>query len=78
MRERVRRQLQGLEPDPSAVRDVHRLAMMCAIPGAVSVHTRATILNTPYNPTGKIYPSQTLERLAALLTEASERYGRPV
>ena len=49
-----------------------------AIAGAISAHTRAIILNTPHNPTGKIYPPQTLERLAALLTAASERYGRPI
>ena len=49
-----------------------------AIVGAVSAHTRAIILNTPHNPTGKIYPPQMLERLAALLTEASARYGRPI
>ena len=49
-----------------------------AIAGAVRAHTRAIILNTPHNPTGKIYPPPTLERLAALLTEASARYGRPI
>lgn len=49
-----------------------------AIGAAINEHTRAVIVNSPNNPTGKIYPESTLARLAELLTEASERYGRPI
>ena len=49
-----------------------------AIADAVTARTRAVVVNTPHNPTGKIYPPATLERLAAVLTEASARHGRPL
>ncbi len=45
---------------------------------AVSERTRAIIVNTPHNPTGKIYPRETLERLAAVLLAATRRTGRPI
>ncbi len=49
-----------------------------AIAAAITPRTRAIIVNTPNNPTGKIYPAATLERLAAVLEEASERNGRRI
>ena len=49
-----------------------------AIVAAITPRTRAIIVNSPNNPTGKIYPSQTLERLAQALIAASERNGRPI
>jgi aspartate aminotransferase len=49
-----------------------------AIRSALTSRTRAIVVNSPNNPTGKIYPAATLRDLAAILTEASERYGRPV
>jgi aspartate aminotransferase len=49
-----------------------------AIAAAVSPRTRAVIVNSPNNPTGKIYPPATLERLAATLAAASAEYGRAV
>lgn len=49
-----------------------------AIADAITERTRAIIVNSPNNPTGKIYPSETLERLSAVLTAASERNGRPI
>jgi aspartate aminotransferase len=49
-----------------------------AISGAISPRTRAIIVNSPHNPTGKIYPAETLTRLASILTQASERYGQPI
>lgn len=45
-----------------------------AVAGALTPRTRAMIVNTPHNPTGKIFPPETLRRLAGLLTEASERH----
>ena len=36
------------------------------------------IVNSPNNPTGKIYPPATLERLARVLTDASRTFGKPI
>ncbi len=41
-------------------------------------HTRAIIINSPNNPTGVVYSKETLEKLASILEEASNRYGRPI
>lgn len=49
-----------------------------ALAAALNERTRAVIINSPHNPTGKIYPPATLERLAAMLTEASTRFKRPI
>ncbi len=49
-----------------------------AIAAAITPKTRAVIINSPNNPTGKIYPEATLRQLAQALTEASNRYGRPI
>ena len=45
---------------------------------AITEKTRLLIVNTPHNPTGRIYPPSTLEGLAAVLTDASERFGKPI
>ena len=49
-----------------------------AIAKAITPNTRAIIVNSPNNPTGKIYPPATLQELAGILTEASQRHGRPI
>lgn len=49
-----------------------------AISAAITPQTRAIIINSPNNPTGKIYPATTLEHLAGILTRASERFGRTI
>jgi len=49
-----------------------------AITAAITPRTRIVILCTPNNPTGRIYPAATLERLAAALDEASARNGRRI
>lgn len=51
---------------------------LAAIEEAITERTRAIIVNSPNNPTGKIYPAETLAGLADLLEEAGERNGRPV
>lgn len=51
---------------------------LAAIEAAITPKTRIVIVNTPQNPTGKIYPPATLQRLAALLDEASRRNGRTI
>jgi len=49
-----------------------------AIRSAIGPRTRAVIVNTPHNPTGRIYPPETLAALSELLTDASDRWGRTV
>jgi aspartate aminotransferase len=49
-----------------------------AISSAIGPKTRAVIVNSPHNPSGRIYPAAALDDLASALTAASERHGRPV
>ncbi len=49
-----------------------------AIEAAITDRTRAIIVNSPNNPTGRIYPPKTLEGLAQALSRASERIGRTI
>jgi aspartate aminotransferase len=49
-----------------------------AIADAITTATRAVIVNSPHNPSGRIVPAEQLDDLAAALTAASERNGRPV
>lgn len=49
-----------------------------AIEAAIGPRTRMVIVNTPHNPTGRIYSEDTLRQLAALLERASARIGRRI
>jgi aspartate aminotransferase len=49
-----------------------------AIEAAITERTSSIIVNSPNNPSGKIYPPETLRALADVLTRASERIGRPI
>lgn len=49
-----------------------------AVESAITPKTRAIIVNTPQNPTGHIYTREELDALAAVLTRASTRHGRPI
>ena len=49
-----------------------------AIAAAITPRTRAVIVNSPNNPTGRIYPSETLARLADVLDAASDEHGRTI
>ncbi len=49
-----------------------------ALAAAITNRTRAIIVNSPNNPTGRIYPPAMLTALSQLLTEASERNGRAI
>jgi len=51
---------------------------VATIAAAITPRTRAVIVNSPNNPTGKIYPPATLERLAWTLSTASAEYGRAI
>ena len=49
-----------------------------ALEAAITPRTRAIIVNSPNNPTGKIYSPQVLSELASLLTSAQKRTQRPI
>jgi aspartate aminotransferase len=52
--------------------DVDRIA------AAIGPHTRAVIVNSPHNPSGRIYSAEALRGLGDALTDASGRIGHPV
>jgi aspartate aminotransferase len=49
-----------------------------AIEEAVTEATRAVLINSPNNPTGKVYSEGELERLGHLLADYSEKFGQPI
>jgi aspartate aminotransferase len=49
-----------------------------AIGAAITPRTAAVLINTPHNPTGRVYPPEQLRALANVLAEASDRHGRPI
>ena len=49
-----------------------------AIDAAIGPRTRLVIVNTPHNPTGRIYGRETLDALADVLERASARIGRRI
>lgn len=49
-----------------------------AIVAALGPRTRAVLINTPHNPTGRVYPATALQRLADGLAAAADRFGRPI
>jgi aspartate aminotransferase len=51
---------------------------LAAIDAAITPKTRCVIVNTPHNPTGRIYPREALAALADLLERATSRIGRRI
>jgi aspartate aminotransferase len=49
-----------------------------AIAAAITPRTRAIIFNSPHNPSGRVYPLETLQALGRTLTDASARIGHPI
>lgn len=49
-----------------------------AIGRAITARTRVLLINTPHNPTGRIFPAESLQALAGLLEDASLAHGRPI
>jgi aspartate aminotransferase len=49
-----------------------------AIGRAITPHTRIVIVNSPHNPTGRVYSSEVLAGLAAILQAASRRNGHRI
>jgi aspartate aminotransferase len=60
-----------LEP-PAFDLDVERIAE------AITPRTRAVLVNSPHNPTGRVFPRQSLAALSEALTDASARIGHPI
>ncbi|WP_193314941.1 aminotransferase class I/II-fold pyridoxal phosphate-dependent enzyme [Georgenia thermotolerans] len=51
---------------------------LVAIERALTPRTRVVVVNSPANPTGRVYPRRQLEALAELLEDASRRLGRRI
>jgi aspartate aminotransferase len=51
---------------------------LAAVEAAITPWTRAVLVNTPHNPTGRVYPEAALRGLAATLEAASKRIGRRI
>ena len=68
---------QGGVPRPVPVKPDFDLDIS-AIEAALTPATSCVIINSPNNPTGRIYPESTLKELADLLRAASKRFGRPI
>jgi aspartate aminotransferase len=51
---------------------------VAAVEAAITPRTRAVLVNTPHNPTGRIYPPAAVDRMAEVLTAASARNGRAI
>jgi len=49
-----------------------------AIEAAITEKTAAVIINSPNNPSGRIYPKETIESLASMLTKKSKETGRTI
>jgi aspartate aminotransferase len=49
-----------------------------AIAAAITPRTRAVLVNSPHNPSGRVYPLEDLRALAAMLGEAATRIGRQI
>ncbi|RWQ68831.1 MAG: aminotransferase class I/II-fold pyridoxal phosphate-dependent enzyme [Mesorhizobium sp.] len=48
------------------------------IEAAITPRTRVVVVNTPHNPTGRIFPRAQLDALADKLAAASERFGKVI
>jgi aspartate aminotransferase len=51
---------------------------LAAIEAAIGPRTRLVIVNSPHNPTGRIYDRAMLQALADMLERASARFGRRI
>lgn len=45
---------------------------------AITPRTRAIIFNSPHNPSGRVYPLETLSGVARVLADGSARIGHPI
>lgn len=71
--EGVKGKVKVIPPEPE-----HFQIDFSAFEQAVTCRTKGVIINSPNNPSGVVYSRETLERLAAILTEKSRAYGHPI
>ncbi|QJA06788.1 pyridoxal phosphate-dependent aminotransferase [Thermosulfurimonas marina] len=64
-------------PRPVATREDFSLDLE-ALEAAIGKKTKAVLLNSPHNPTGRLYPEEDLAALSELLRGKSQALGRPV
>lgn len=58
--------------------DEHFLPSIPELEKAITAKTRAVIINSPNNPTGKVYPQSVVDAVGKVLLEASKKNGRPI
>jgi len=51
---------------------------LLGIEKAISPNTKAVLINSPNNPTGRVYRKDELTQMGQLLTQHSQRYGTPI
>lgn len=68
----------GAVPRPVALKEPRFDLDIEAIDAAIGPRTRLLIVNTPHNPTGRIYGRDQLQALAGMLDRASARIGRRI
>jgi aspartate aminotransferase len=68
----------GAEPVKIRVREGDWDLDVPAIEAAITDRTAAVLINTPHNPTGRVYPPETLEALAGVLNRKNAGRARPI
>lgn len=51
---------------------------LAAAANAIGPRTRVVLVNSPNNPTGRVYPETTIVQLCKVLEQKSKEYGRPI
>lgn len=51
---------------------------LAALEAAITPHTKGVVINSPNNPSGAVYSTQTIGDLAALLRRKTAQYGHPI
>ena len=49
-----------------------------AVERSITLHTRAVLINSPNNPSGRVYSETNLKDLARVLTQKSREHGKPI
>ena len=49
-----------------------------ALAAAITPRTKAVILNSPNNPTGRMYPLESLEAMGKMLADKEREFGKPI
>jgi aspartate aminotransferase len=68
----------NLAPVPAALEPVSFDLDVDAIARAITPRTKIVIVNSPANPTGRVYPKAAWDALAEVLEDASRRHGRRI